>query len=37
MDTRWSFLVPYVDPALLTILVLVLVWIPAKTVKDSVL
>ena len=35
-NTRWVYLVPYVDPALLLILVLVLVWIPARTVKDSV-
>ncbi len=35
--TRLSFVIPYVDPVLLTILVLVLVWVPAKTVKDNVL
>jgi cation diffusion facilitator family transporter len=35
-STRWAHLVPYVDPALLLILVLVLVWIPARTVKDGV-
>lgn len=34
--TRWSSLVPYVDPVLLIILVLVLVWVPLKTVRDNV-
>jgi cation diffusion facilitator family transporter len=35
-DTRWSSLVPYVDPVLLTVLVLALVWIPLRTVKENV-
>ena len=34
--TRWSHLVPYVDPVLLTLLVVALIWTPAKTVKDNV-
>ena len=34
--TRWSYLVPYVDPVLLTALVIVLIWVPVKTVKDNV-
>lgn len=37
VGTRWSFAVPYVDPILLTVIVLVLIWIPVKTVKESVL
>ena len=35
-DTRWAYLVPYVDPVLLTLLVLVLVWVPLKTVVENV-
>jgi cation diffusion facilitator family transporter len=35
--TRWSAAVPYVDPALLTLLVALLIWVPLKTVKDNVL
>lgn len=35
-DTRWSFLVPYMDPVLLTVLVLALVWIPLRTVKENI-
>ncbi len=34
--TRWSNLVPYVDPVLLAVLVIVLIWVPVKTVKDNV-
>ncbi len=34
--TRWSHLVPFVDPVLLAALVLVLIWVPVKTVKDNV-
>jgi len=35
-DTRWAYLVSYVDPVLLTPLVLVLVWAPLKTVVENV-
>lgn len=34
--TRWDSLVPYVDPVLLIVLILVLIWVPLKTVLDSV-
>jgi cation diffusion facilitator family transporter len=34
--TRWSSVVPYVDSVLLIVLVLVLVWVPLKTVRDNV-
>ncbi len=34
--TRWDALVPYVDPVLLILLILVLIWVPVKTVIDSV-
>ena len=34
--TRWEFLVPYVDPVLLILLVLALVWVPLRTVLENV-
>ena len=35
-DSQWAHLLPYVDPALVTILVLLVIWDPVKIVAEGV-
>lgn len=34
--TRWAYLLPYVDPALIVVLVSVMVWVPLQTIWQGV-